>query len=105
MVTGGWYSGFLSSTELYDYSQGTQGSWREAGPLPSGRWGVRGASVAGSLHVLGGQDNKYKDQILAWDPVTQTWARAGKLYTGRSWHGVTEVTLDSISHYCTLHIS
>merc|ERR1712107_910932 len=46
LVTGGYNSGTLSSTEVATYSSGSRLSWREtAGYLPTPRTGLRGAVV------------------------------------------------------------
>ena len=78
------------------------GSWREAGPLPSGRMGLRGASLASVFHVSGGWDGSTDlDEILAWDPVSETWSLAGHLATARTYHAVTEVSLANVAGLCT----
>ena len=95
-MTGGQH---LSSTEVMAHPAG---SWREAGPLPSVRWDLRGASLASVFHVSGGyDDSNYLDEILAWDPVSETWSLAGHLATARYWHGVTEVSLADMEGLCT----
>jgi hypothetical protein len=86
---------YLSSTEVMAHPAG---SWREAGPLPSARWGLRGASLASMFHVSGGYS--HLDEILAWDPVSKTWSLAGHLATARTMHGVTEIPLASIIGLC-----
>ena len=78
------------------------GSWREAGPLPSARWALRGASLASMFHVSGGSEGSTDlDEILAWDPVSETWSLAGHLATARGYHGVTEVSLAEMGQFCT----
>merc|ERR1712080_370206 len=78
IVAGGDYSGdyltevpqkYLSSVELYDYSLGAEGHWREVTPLPSPRKGLQGSMVGGVFHVSGGldsSDGKYSEDILSW---------------------------------------
>ena len=92
-------------------------AWREVGPLPLPRSGLRGASLAGVLHVTGGFNGKhshnftftnnpgastprYLDSVLAWDPVTETWSEAAKLAEARYRHAVTELPLAAVAHYC-----
>jgi hypothetical protein len=103
IVTGGVPAGFqpLASTEVMAHPEG---SWREAGPLPSVRPGLLGATLAGVFHVTGGWDvNNYLDEILAWDPVAETWSLAGHLATARYWHGITEVSLAALEGICAAH--
>jgi hypothetical protein len=97
IVTGGMdlSSTDLASTEVMAHPAG---SWREAGPLPSARVGLRGASLASVFHVSGGS---FLDEILAWDPVSETWSLAGHLATARDFHGITEVPLAAMEGLCT----
>jgi hypothetical protein len=89
IVTGGWNKQPLSSTEVMEHPEGL---WREAGPLPSARSSLRGASLASVFHVSGGYDVDYLDEILAWDSISETWSLAGHLATARYYHGITEVS-------------
>ena len=98
IVTGGYKDGqYLSSTEVFDYSQGSPATWREVGTLPSPRRGLRGARVAGVYYVSGGAyydgSNQYYGDILAWSPDTESWSPAGTMETPRYYYAVTEVTL------------
>ena len=113
LVTGGYNDQFLSSTEVLSYPDGQ--AWREVGPLPSPRYGLRGASLAGVLHVTGGSDgnnfhyitfttntgDNYYDAVLAWDPVTEEWSQAGKMDRGRDYHAITALPLDVIEDFCS----
>merc|ERR1719283_375657 len=96
IVTGGRFDWkLLSSTEVYDYSQGRRGTWRETTPLPSSRWGIRGARVGSVFHICGGFDgSRYQGEILAWEPLTQSWSVVGSLSKARDVHSVTEIPLD-----------
>jgi len=102
IVAGGYYSGPLRSVELYDYSLGAEGHWRETTPLPSPRSDLRGSMVGGVFHVTGGYDNdaKYVEDILSWDPVTESWAQAGKMAVARGYHAITEVPVASVAEFC-----
>jgi hypothetical protein len=98
LVTGGWDGQLLSSTEVMAHPEG---SWREAGPLPSARYALRGASLAFVFHVSGGYDgSNFLNEILAWDPVSETWSLAGHLATARGYHGITEVSLAAMEGLC-----
>lgn len=106
-VAGQYKNTALTSTEVYDYTLGSPG-WREAGPLPKGRWSLRGASLAGVLHVLGGYKfDKYgytaeaSNEVSAWDPATETWSRVGRLADSRAGLAVTQVPLSAVAQYCT----
>ena len=90
----------LATTEVLDYpARGS--SWREAGQLPSPRRAARGVSLAGVFHVTGGYyGGGYLADILAWDPVSETWALAGHLTHPRDFHAVTEVPLAAVSDFC-----
>ena len=101
LVTGGERPGQqkLASTEVMAHPAG---SWREAGPLPSARAALRGASLASVFYVSGGYEgSNYLNELLAWDPVSETWSLAGHLATVRGWHGVTEVSLADMEGLCT----
>jgi hypothetical protein len=50
---------------------------------------------------LGGWDENFLDEILAWDPISETWSLAGHLATARDGHGVTEVSFDALEGLCT----
>ena len=48
LVAGGYNSGYLSSTEIYE-----GGKWTEVGALPAAVGGVRGASLQNTLYMMG----------------------------------------------------
>ena len=103
IVTGGQDGQYqdLSSTEVTDYTSGS-GGWREVGQLPSPRYGLRGASVARVFHVTGGDSaSGWKDDILSWDPFSETWEVAGHLIAATSAHAVTEVPTAAVIEYCS----
>jgi len=110
LVTGGKtknvleYDQYLSTTFIYDYSPGAQGTWSMAYPLPSARAGLRAATVAGVLYVSGGISYKggALDEILEWNNMTTKWNRKSyRMKFGQGFHSVTEVTLDSVTEFCT----
>merc|ERR1712080_415053 len=88
----------LSSTEVLDYSQGCKASWRFVGPLPSSRYGLRGATVAGIFYTAGGGDNTGAalTDILKWNSNSETWGAAGHMAVGRWLHTFTVVNLSSV---------
>jgi len=87
----------ISSTEVLDYSQGDKASWRFAGPLPSARVGLQGATVAGIFYTAGGLDNTGRlTDILKWKSNTETWGAAGHMAVGREFHTFTAVNLSSV---------
>ena len=91
----------LATTEVLDYPAGRTSAWREAGQLPSARRAARGVSLAGVFHVTGGYyGGGYLADILAWDPVSETWALAGQLTNPRDFHAVTEVPLAAVNDFC-----
>ena len=79
------------------------GSWRQAGLLPTARWGLRGVSIGQDFYVTGGDaglSTGWKNEILSWDPVGEAWTVAGHLLFPRANHGLAEVSLDSFTDYC-----
>jgi len=95
LVTGGYYSDYLSSTEVAVYSSGGQlEEWRvvEGGELPSPRTGLRATLVSDILFVTGGlYENNFFTSILSWDPVAESWQSAGDLAVGRFYHAAVAV--------------
>ena len=89
-MTGGAPYPYTASTEVLVAGEE---AWREAGPLPSPRYGLRVASLGTSLLATGGvQDmmpggapiyslaggydgHDYLDSVLLFDPATLTWAQ------------------------------
>ena len=62
-----------------DYTN--SGAWRDAEPLPTARENLRGVSIGQDFYVTGGEDFNWswQDEILSWDPVSETWAVAGHM--------------------------
>ena len=87
--------------QVMDYTN--SGAWRVSEPLPTARTSLRGVSIGQDFYVTGGEDDlEYwvQNEILSWDPVSETWAVAGHLLSKRSDHGVAEVSLDEFADYC-----
>ena len=120
LVTGGIdkHNDFLSSTEVFSYPMGE--AWREVGHLPSPRYGLRGATLAGNFignfYVTGGtngnhihnytftknpEDFDHLDDVLAWDPVGETWAEVGQLAKATTHHAITVLPLAVFEEYCS----
>ena len=105
LVTGGGVyssSTYVRSTEVLVLPGGR---WREAGHLPSGRFGLRGASLHGVLHVTGGvvEDTLTRSgEILSWDAVSEEWGEAGRMVEAREWHAVTEIPLSTVTSLCSV---
>jgi len=104
IVTGGFFGGkrgHVETTEVFDFSLGSEGTWREGGPLPTGRNGLRGATIGGVFHVCGGYSkNLDLTDILSWDSVTESWTMVGEMRTKREYHAVLEVSKESVSQWC-----
>ena len=84
---------------MFDYTN--PGTWKEAGLLPAARSGLKGVSIGQDFFVTGGKSlSWWKDEILSWDPITESWTVAGQLLFERSNHGVAEVSLDVFATYC-----
>ena len=99
LVTGGYSpTRALDSTEVFDFTNG--GQWRQTSPLPESRWGVRGASLGGVFHILGGQRGTLLTSVLAWDPVEETWQEVGELAVPASYRAVAEVPMSLGGPFC-----
>ena len=42
----------------------------------------------------------YFDDMLFWDPVTESWNIGGHVERGRERHGVLEVNLEAMENIC-----
>ena len=51
-----------------------------------------------NLLLKGGFDGGYLDEILRYDPASDTWTAAGRMKTPRRWHSV--ISLGDISGLC-----
>ena len=98
IVTGGFtHLLTIDSTEILSYPDGQ--AWTQGGKLVTPRDRLRGASLAGVFHVMGGWYNfettKYYDGVFAWDPVTKTWSKVGTMGEARNNHAIA-----TIQDYC-----
>ena len=89
---------FLSSSEVYQYPGGE--AWRAMVDLPSPRYALRSASLAGVFYLVGGEDGHGFDDILVYDISANTFILAGHLTTGRSEHAVAAVPWQAVAQYC-----
>ena len=102
--------GFLSSTEIY-----VESAWSYVASLPSpARIGLSAATLDNSVFVfglyfklnlisnfyffIGGYDPTQLDEILLYNPNTDSWTMAGKMSIPRAFHAVT--VLPNITNMC-----
>merc|ERR1711962_354143 len=91
----------LRTTEVMDLTDG--GTWRKSNKLPERRYAGKGANLAGKFHITGGwvEDvNGESNDVLAWEPVTESWELVGHLINARSDHGVAEVDIELVELLC-----
>ena len=95
----------LHFSQVMDYTN--SGAWRVSEPLPTARTSLRGVSIGQDFYVTGGEDLEdwVQDEILSWDPASETWSVAGHLLKKRRNHGVAEVSLDEFTDYCVSYSS
>ena len=98
LVTGGYNGDFLESTEVLALPGGR---WREAGALPSGREGLRGASLQGVLYLTGGSELATDTaEIPSWEPEAEQWELAGNMLHTRFFHSLTMLPLFAVASLC-----
>jgi len=101
LVTGGRYSGYLSSTEVAVYSAGSPLVWREVegGELPSPRSGLRATVVGDVLYITGGRDGDYNHltSVLSWNQAGETWQEVGDLAQARYFHAAVAVPISVVA--------
>ena len=117
LVTGGWDgSDYFSSTEIYLESTST---WSYAAALPSSRYGISAATLDNSVFVFGknnlsfcseifplaalfiniiivyiivysgGNTGSYSDEILSYDPTSDSWNVISNMAVSRYHYGVS----------------
>jgi N-acetylneuraminic acid mutarotase len=91
--SGGWSTN-ATTTEIYDIASGI---WSTGAPLPTARSGIGVAALDGRVYVLGGEG--WIDDFggvfranEAYDPKTNSWARAARMLTPR--HGFAVGVID-----------
>jgi len=92
LVAGGWslFSGIRSSSELYDPTDGTNGSWTFAGSMSVARY-LHTATLLPNGKVLiagGGNDTEFLSSAELYDPATG-WTATGSMSVIRAYHTAT----------------
>ena len=83
--------------QVATYTSGSQLEWRdvEGGQLPKPSWGLRSATVDNVIFVTGGliwdHNPRQFTTILSWDPLTESWQKAGDLKIGRYGHAAVAI--------------
>ena len=114
MVVGGYHSGsaYLDSTEVYRDNE-----WKTvSGKLPRAISSMASASINekiilfGIYHfmtglfficqTLGGYDGSPRNNILEYNPETETWQEVGTMKEARDGHAVTIVSLEDYAAWC-----
>jgi len=93
----------LSSTELL-VGLGNARAWRKIQkPLPSARYGLRGANIDNKIFMTGGSTSartrEFQDDILQFNSDTETWELVGKMLEPRWLHAVDSIDYN-ISAIC-----
>ena len=90
---------YLASSEVYQYPDGV--SWNSVTDLPSPRTDLRGASLGGTFVLVGGQYGQDRfDDVLSYEPISDSYTVIGHLTKARDYHGVTEVPWQAVAQYC-----
>jgi len=107
LVTGGESQsggeGYLSSTEVAVYTSDVPLQWRELknGNLPSKRYGGRIATVDNVIHLAGCHSHLgFCTEILAFDPVSESWIQRGEFALPRYHNGAVGVPASAIASDC-----
>ena len=91
---------YLASSEVYQYPDGL--SWSSVANLPSPRTVLRGASLGGTFVLVGGFNNQVRfDDVLSYEPISDSYTVIGHLTEARYYHGVTEVPWQAVAQYCS----
>ena len=82
------------------YTTDIQLEWRKVigGQLPSPRAYLRATAVGNNIYLTGGGQNL--NEILSWDPFTESWNLVGNLAVGRCNHAAVAVPRSIISLSC-----
>ena len=93
----------LASLESVTYHESAMDPWTlHPDSLLPARWGLRAASIGGTVYVTGGFDGGHTrlSDIQTWDPELSSWSQVGVMAVGRAGHAVTVVDYHEISQYC-----
>ena len=85
------------------YTTGVPLQWREleTGHLPSRRYGGRAATVDNVIHLAGCHDTyHFCTEILAFDPVSESWIQRGEFALPRYHNGAVGVPASAIASDC-----
>jgi len=95
----------LETTELFDYSQSTQGWTLLPGTVTGPRRNLVGASINGLFYITGGSSTRSKQkEVMVWEERTQTWSGVKEMSEGRHSHGITPLNYFDIVDYCDVMI-
>merc|ERR1712004_227358 len=82
------------------------GVWRKVGHMPLALSGLKGATLGNVFHVVGGYfDHQYYDEVLAWDPVADSWLEVGGVSSKGAWQAigvaVTSLPVALLEEFCS----
>ena len=72
----------------------------KTGRLPTPRLGLRAAVIDNQIYVTGGGDLYDLNEILRWDPSTESWQKVGNLAVKRTDHAVVAIPSSTIESEC-----
>ena len=120
IVSGGWGTSNLASTETLDKDLGS--AWQLVASLPSGRHTVKGVGLDHGRFMVTGEfwtifckiinynvnsdctaggwtGSSYTDDVLQYNSEEDEWTTVGHLSTARGWHGMSLVP-GSTADFC-----
>ena len=107
----------LSSTEQMVEDSGV---WSMPIPLPRALREERGITSGNILYMSGGshcycimnsviiicitggrdENDKYRNEILAWFEERKGWEEVGKMKAGRAYHAITTISVKEVAAFC-----
>jgi len=98
MVTGGYQSGYIDNTEVYD---SYLGSWvTSEARLPRPMAHLRATNIDGRVLIFGGADGNYHDDILEFKPDEEAMVPLGSMIQPRAGHAISVVQTQDYSNWC-----